>query len=81
MTELSKDVGLSKIYTNKSTWVTGTSILARCKYNDKEVMYITGHKSVQSLTVNQQVQDKKKMEMAKVCLPLCPRMMMIYSEK
>ena len=66
MTELSKDVGLSKIYTNHCIRVTGTSILSRCRYNDKEVMSITGHKSVQSLTVYQRVQDKKKMEMAKV---------------
>ena len=66
MTELSKDVSLSKIYTNHCIHVTGTSILSRCKYNDKEVMSITGHKSVQSLTVYQCVQQKKKLEMAQV---------------
>ena len=66
MTQLSTDVGLSKIYTNHCIRVTGTSILSRCNYNDKEVMSITGHKSVQSLTVYQCVKDKKKMEMAKV---------------
>ena len=66
MTELSKNAGLSKSYTNHCIRVTGTSILSRCKYHDKEVMSITRHKSVQSLTVYQRVQDKKKMEMASV---------------
>ena len=66
MSQLSKDAALSKIYTNHCIRVTGTSILSRCRYHDKEVMSITGNKSVQSLTVYQRVQDKKKMEMAKV---------------
>ena len=66
MTQLSKDISLSKIYTNHCIRVTGTSILSRCRYIDKEVMSITGHKSVQSLTVYSRVHDKKKMEIAKV---------------
>ena len=66
MTELSKDTALSKRYTNHCIRVTGTSILTRCKFNDKEVMSMTGHKSVQSLTVYQRVQDKTKMQMGKV---------------
>ena len=66
MSELSKDCNLSQRYTNHCIRVTGTSILSRCRYNDKEVMSMTGHKSVQSLTVYHRVQDKKKMEMGQV---------------
>ena len=57
---------LSRKYTNHSIRVTGASILSRCKFNDKEVMSMTGHKSVQSLTIYQRVQSKTKMNMSKV---------------
>ena len=53
MTELSKNAELSKRHTNYSIRVTGASILTRCNFNDKEVMSMTGHKSVQSLTIYQ----------------------------
>ena len=41
----------------------GASILTRCNYSPKEIMSVTGHKSVQSLTIYQCVQDLKKIEM------------------
>ena len=66
MSELSKNCALSKHYTNHCIRVTGTSVLSRCRYNDKEVMSMTGQKSIQSLTVYQRVQNDKKMEMGKV---------------
>lgn len=66
MSTLSEQAKLSKKYTNHSIRVTGASILTRCKYNDKEVMSMTGHKSVQSLTIYQPVQNKKKIEMGQV---------------
>ena len=66
MSELSKTVGLSKIYTNHCIRVTGASILSRCKFNNKEVMSMTGHKSVQSLTIYQRVQEKTKIKMGQV---------------
>ena len=66
MTTLSKEAGLSRKYTNHSIRVTGASILTRCKFQDKEVMSMTGHKSVQSLTIYQRVHDKTKMKMGKM---------------
>ena len=66
MSELSKNVKLSRRYTNHSIRVTGASILTRCNFNDKEVMSMTGHKSVQSLTIYQRVQDKTKVKTGKV---------------
>ena len=66
MRELSKNCELSQHYTNHCIRVTGSSILSRCKFNDKEVMSMTGHKSVQSLTVYQRVNQQKKMEMGQV---------------
>ena len=47
MTELSKDIkGLSKKYTNHCLRVTGTTNLTRCNFTDKQIMSVTGHKSV-----------------------------------
>ena len=66
MSKLSKTAELSKIYTNHCVRVTGISILSRCRFNNKEVMSMSGHKSVQSLTVYQRVQDERKIEMGKV---------------
>ena len=66
MSDLSKKIGLSKIYTNHSIRVTGASPLTRCKFSLKEIMSITGHKSVQSLTIYQRVHDEKKIEVAQI---------------
>ena len=59
MLDLSKKIGLSKIDTNHSFRVTGASLLKRCKFSLKEIMLVTGHKSLQSLTIYQRVHDEK----------------------
>ncbi|CAG2223465.1 unnamed protein product [Mytilus edulis] len=42
---------------------TGASILSKNKLNDAQIMYVTGHKSVQSLSVYQRVDTQEKLEM------------------
>ena len=66
MKDISVKCQLSKIYTNHCIRVTGASILTRCNYSAKEIMSVTSHKSVQSLTIYQRVQDPKKIEMGNV---------------
>ena len=41
------------------------SILHMCNYSNKEIMEITGHKSVQSLTIYQCVRPQKMIDMGK----------------
>lgn len=56
---LSKATNLSKVYTNHSERATGASILSKCMYGPSQVMAVTGHKSVQRLSVYQRVSDAK----------------------
>jgi hypothetical protein len=63
LSSLSKVVGLSAIYTNHSIRATGASILSKSMYGPSQVMAVTGHKSVQSLSVYQRVSDEEKMMM------------------
>ena len=65
MSDISKKCGLSKNYTDHSIRVTGTSVLTRQNFTS-EIMSITGHKSVQSLTRYQKTQDKEKIAMGHV---------------
>lgn len=65
MSCISKETNLSKVYTNHSIRVTGASIFQRCNYHPKQIMSVTGHKSVQSLTIYTKVQDKEKVNMGK----------------
>ena len=57
------------MYTNHSIRVTGVTILTRMKFIASEIMSVTGHKSVQSLTIYQRTQYKK-IEMGNV-MDLC----------
>ena len=63
MSRLSKDCDLSKIYTNHSIRATGATILSKSMFNASQVMSVTGHKSVQSLSVYQRVDDDEKIMM------------------
>lgn len=63
MSKLSKDTSLSKIYTYHSIRVTGTTNLTRSHYTPCQIMSITGHKSIQSLSIYQQVKGDEKMMM------------------
>ena len=49
MKKLSNSAKLSQLYTNHDIRVTGLSILGRCNFSDKQIMSISGHKSVESL--------------------------------
>ena len=41
---------LSQVYLNHSIWVIGATLLSRQQYCSKQIMSVTGHKSVSSLT-------------------------------
>ena len=63
MTELSKNVVMQKKYTNHCLRVTGTTNLTRCNFTSKQIMSVTGHKSLQSLSMYQRVKADEKMMM------------------
>ena len=63
MSSLSDVVGLSKRYTNHSIRATGATILSRGGFNAAQIMSVTGHKSVSSLSVYQRVDDTEKLLM------------------
>ena len=65
MSTLSKQVGLSQIYTNHSIRATGITVLTNNKFSNADIMSVSGHKSIQSLTVYQKTDDKKKILMGK----------------
>ena len=66
MKDISQKCELSTIYHNHSIRVTGITILTRQQFSNSEIMSVTGHKSVQSLTVYQHTEKKQKMEMGNV---------------
>lgn len=63
MSGLSKSCQLSQRYTNHDIRVTGCTILFRCQFTNKEIMAITGHKSVNSLAIYQKVSFDQKIRM------------------
>ena len=66
MQDVSKECQLSKKYTNHSIQVTGVTVLTRQNFTASEIMSITGHKSVQSLTHYQRTQDLQQITMRNV---------------
>ena len=66
MNEISKNFNLSQVYTNHSVSVTGVTVLTRQNFSASEIISITGHKSVQSLTRYQKTQAKQKITMGNV---------------
>ncbi|XP_063443130.1 uncharacterized protein LOC134723448 [Mytilus trossulus] len=63
MSDLSKSANLSQIYTNHSIRASGATILSKNMYGPAQIMAVTGHKSVQSLTVYQRVGNSEKIKM------------------
>ena len=63
MGQLSHSAGLSRVYTNHSIRVTATTFLARNNFTAKQIMSITGHKSVNSLAIYQKVSSNEKLHM------------------
>ena len=66
MKDLSHNCGLSRIYTNHSCRSSGATILSQCGFAAAQVMAVTGHKSVQSLTQYQKVGSGEKLAMGSV---------------
>ncbi|MDC9727506.1 MAG: tyrosine-type recombinase/integrase [Candidatus Thioglobus sp.] len=65
MKKLSEGAKRSQIYTNHSIRVTGASILTKSMLNPSQIMAVTGHKSVQSLTVYQRTDTEEIIAMGK----------------
>ena len=66
MGEVSTNCNLSRHYTNHSIRVTGITVLTRMKFSPSEIMSVSGHKSVQSLTNYQRTKPKQKIQMGDV---------------
>lgn len=67
MSDLSALCNLSQRYTNHCIRVTGVTTLRRGHFNEKQVMSVTGHRSVQSLAIYQRVRSNEKIRMG-MCL-------------
>lgn len=63
MGKLSDKVGLSMHYTNHCIRVTGATNLSRKHYTPKQIMSVTGHKSINSLAIYQRVKEDEKLMM------------------
>ncbi|KAK3084776.1 hypothetical protein FSP39_018694 [Pinctada imbricata] len=61
--DLSVACKLTQRYTNHSIRATCATILSRGKYNYAQIKAVTGHKSAQSLSIYQKVNDKEKLQM------------------
>jgi len=63
MSELSKSTDLSRMYTNHSIRATGATILSKNMFVAAQIMAVSGHKSVQTLSVYQRVDYSEKILM------------------
>ena len=62
-TKLSNDCQLSQHYTNHCIRVSGTTNLTRSNFTPKQIMSVTGHKSIESLAIYQKVKSDEKLMM------------------
>ena len=67
MSRISEDCKLSRRYTNHCLRVTGITNLTRGKFNAKQIISVSGHKSLDSLAIYQRVQSDEKLMMG-MCL-------------
>ena len=63
ISHISHEADLSRVYTNHSIRVTGTTLLGRCNYSAKQTISVTGHRSANSLSVYQKVSENEKLIM------------------
>lgn len=63
MSDLRRKCDLDQIYTNHSVRGTEATMLSKGMYGPSQIMAVTGHKSVQSLTVYQRVNEEEKLKM------------------
>ena len=61
MSCLSHAADLSRVYTNHSIRVTGTTFLSRNNFSAKQIMSVTGHHSINSLAIYQKVSENEKL--------------------
>ena len=74
MSDLSRLAKLSQIYTNHSIRSTGITVLMNNRFSNADIMSVSGHKKVQSLSVYQKTDEKKKVQMGKaLCGSLTPK--------
>ena len=66
MKKVSEKCKLSMDYTNHSIRVTGITVLTQQNFTNSEIMSVSGHKLVQSLTNYQKTRDLQKLEMGDV---------------
>lgn len=60
MSKLNENVGLSQTYANHSIRATGATL---CMFSPSQIVEVTGHKSIQSLTVYQRTDMDEKIAM------------------
>ena len=70
MSNISEKAELSKRYTNHCIRVTGITNLSQANFNMKQIMSVSGHKSVNSLALYQRVQANEKLGMG-ISLSFC----------
>ena len=63
MTNMSRDAQLSKKYSNHCICVTGCTFLTTNNFTSKQIMFVTGHHSLNSLAIYQKVSNDEKMTM------------------
>ena len=63
MPYVSKNITLSQLYTNHSVRTTGITALNRSHFGQKQIMAVSGHKSLSSLAIYERVSDREKMAM------------------
>jgi hypothetical protein len=63
MTKVSTACKLSDMYTNHSIRATGATLLSKSGFNHAQIMSVTGHKSVASMAVYQNVDQDEKLLM------------------
>ena len=67
MSTVSEECNLSKRYTNHCLRVTGITNLSRGNFNAKQIISVSGHKSLDSLAIYQRVKNDEKLMMG-MCL-------------
>ena len=65
MSDMRKALTLPVNYSNHSIRATGATLLSRANLNAAQIMSVTGHKSVSSLSVYQRVSDSEKLTMGR----------------
>ena len=63
MSRVSHNADLSKVYTNHSIRSTATTFLRRANFTPKQVMSVTGHRSVNSLSVYEKISANEHLPM------------------